>query len=79
MNSTLLGTLDCRLLKNRMFSRPRRVAPRRPGDPPALVADGSKAARELDWKPRFDTLRAVVETAWAWHRAHPRGFGEPRR
>ncbi|MBL8897941.1 MAG: UDP-glucose 4-epimerase GalE [Planctomycetes bacterium] len=55
---------------------PHRIAPRRAGDPPELVADGSRAARELGWSPRFATLRSVVETAWAWHRAHPRGYAE---
>jgi UDP-glucose-4-epimerase GalE len=58
---------------------PQRVAPRRPGDPPELVAEGALAARELGWQPRFASLRAVVETAWAWHRSHPRGYGEAMR
>jgi UDP-glucose-4-epimerase GalE len=58
---------------------PFRVAPRRIGDPPELVADGSRAARELGWKPRYATLRAVVETAWAWHRSRPRGYSEGLR
>src|SRR5262249_55149708 len=43
-------------------------APRRPGDPPALVASSEKAQRELGWKPRYTDLRSIVETAWNWHR-----------
>jgi UDP-glucose-4-epimerase GalE len=50
-------------------------APRRPGDPPELVADATMARRELGWIPRFSDLRAIVETAWNWHRRHPAGFG----
>jgi UDP-glucose-4-epimerase GalE len=50
--------------------------PRRPGDPPALVADPSKARRELHWEPRYRDLRAIVETAWAWHKSRPQGFND---
>lgn len=39
--------------------------PRRPGDPPALVADPSKAFRTLGWKPAFE-LRDMISTAWTW-------------
>ncbi len=52
-----------------------RSAPRRPGDPPTLVANASLIRRELGWTPRFDSLDAIVETAWAWRRAHPDGYG----
>jgi len=48
--------------------------PRRPGDPPALLASPEKAKRELGWQPRFPELKQIVETAWKWHSAHPRGF-----
>jgi UDP-glucose 4-epimerase len=40
--------------------------PRRPGDPPALVADNSKIRSLLDWQVRYDDLRSIVETAWRW-------------
>jgi UDP-glucose-4-epimerase GalE len=46
---------------------PRRVAPRRPGDPPALVADPSRAQALLQWKPTR-SLKQIVETAWRWER-----------
>lgn len=42
-------------------------AERRPGDPAILVADSSKARKELGWSPEFEDLRAIIETAWAWH------------
>jgi UDP-glucose 4-epimerase len=48
--------------------------PRRPGDPPRLVAAAEKAVRELGWKPRFPKLEDIVTTAWAWHRKHPDGY-----
>ena len=48
--------------------------PRRPGDPPRLVASAAKAVRELGWKPQFPKLEDIVSTAWAWHRQHPHGY-----
>jgi UDP-glucose 4-epimerase len=50
-------------------------APRRPGDPPALYADSSKAMRELGWQLQYPDVQATIETAWRWHRDHPNGFG----
>ncbi len=41
---------------------------RRPGDPPALVADSSKIKKELGWKPRFDSLDYIIKTAWEWEK-----------
>lgn len=49
---------------------------RRPGDPPALYADSSKAKTELGWQVEFDTIDKIVETAWRWHSTHPRGYVE---
>ena len=48
--------------------------PRRPGDPPRLVASAEKAIRELGWKPKFPKLEDIVATAWAWHKKHPNGY-----
>jgi UDP-glucose-4-epimerase GalE len=53
---------------------PVKKGPRRAGDPAALVADAGKIRRELGWSPRYTELRPIVETAWNWHRTHPRGF-----
>ncbi|MBC7170086.1 UDP-glucose 4-epimerase GalE [Candidatus Bipolaricaulota bacterium] len=54
-------------------------APRRPGDPAALVADPSRAERDLGWEPRFTALDPIVETAWKWmtRRSRPNP-GSPR-
>ena len=49
--------------------------PRRPGDPPALVAAPNRAMQELGWQPKYNDLRSIVATAWRWHSSHPRGYG----
>jgi UDP-glucose 4-epimerase len=46
---------------------PVRHCQRRPGDPPALVADGSLAASVLGFRQVFSDLQTIVQTAWAWH------------
>ena len=53
---------------------PIRKAPRRPGDPEALVASAARARRELGWTPRCPDLEGILETAWRFARAHPRGY-----
>jgi UDP-glucose 4-epimerase len=40
--------------------------PRRPGDPRALVADSTKAQRELGWRPEYRSLEAMIESAWRY-------------
>jgi UDP-glucose 4-epimerase len=53
---------------------PVEVAPRRAGDPPVLLSDPSRIMRELGWKPRHRTLAPMVESAWRWMSANPRGY-----
>jgi UDP-glucose 4-epimerase len=53
---------------------PAEVRPRRAGDPARLVASSEKARRVLGWQPKLPELRAIVETAWNWHRSHPNGY-----
>jgi UDP-glucose 4-epimerase len=48
--------------------------PRRPGDPPRLIAAADKAKRELGWKPAFAKLEDIVASAWRWHQRHPQGY-----
>jgi UDP-glucose 4-epimerase len=43
------------------------LAPRRPGDPAALVGSAEKARTRLGWKTQFPTLEAIISTAWKWH------------
>ncbi len=48
-------------------SIPCREAPRRPGDPPVLVADPGLAAELLGWRAQVSDLDTIVRTALAWH------------
>jgi len=63
----------CRKITGRPIAE--RIAPRRAGDPPSLVADASRAASLLGWRPQHSDLQTIVETAWRWHREHPQGYG----
>ena len=51
-----------------------REEPRRPGDPARLVAASDRVKRVLGWTPAFTDLEAIVESAWRWHQAHPKGY-----
>jgi UDP-glucose 4-epimerase len=53
---------------------PETIGPRRPGDPPELVADSRLAQRVLDWQPQYTDIESIVATAWRWHQSHPRGY-----
>jgi UDP-glucose 4-epimerase len=53
---------------------PAEVGPRRPGDPATLIADSTRIMQELGWHPEFGSLRQIIETAWNWHRSHPKGY-----
>ena len=53
-------------------------APRRVGDPPAVIADISTAAKQLNWSPRQSSLATLIASAWQWHLIRPRPAG-PRR
>ena len=57
-------------------SIPFEIAPRRPGDPPRLVAEPSKLKTRLGWTPQYAEVEQIVETAWAWHQAHPEGYAD---
>jgi UDP-glucose 4-epimerase len=50
--------------------------PRRPGDPPRLIASSEKIKRELGWQPQFQSLDAIIESAWKWHQKFPGGYGD---
>jgi UDP-glucose 4-epimerase len=49
-------------------------ADRRPGDPPVLTSDATKAKNELDWRPQLPDLEQIVATAWQWHKKYPDGY-----
>jgi UDP-glucose 4-epimerase len=50
------------------------IEARRNGDPSTLIASSEKAIKELGWKPKFNTLDKIIETAWNWHKDHKNGY-----
>ena len=53
---------------------PYEFGPRRPGDPATLVAGSQRAKELLGWQPLSSDLESIIQTAWNWHRRHPRGY-----
>lgn len=51
-----------------------KYGPRRLGDAASLYASTDKIKKELGWKPKYG-LREIVETAYKWHKVHPKGYG----
>lgn len=47
---------------------------RRAGDPAILIASSNKAKNILGWKPEYDDLSTIIETAWKWHSTHLNGY-----
>ncbi|MBC2856405.1 MAG: UDP-glucose 4-epimerase GalE [Cetobacterium sp.] len=55
---------------------PAEVSPRRAGDPARLIASSEKAIKELGWKPKYNSLQSIIETAWNWHKTNPEGYND---
>ncbi|NNE01227.1 MAG: UDP-glucose 4-epimerase GalE [Pirellulaceae bacterium] len=53
---------------------PEVMGQRRAGDPPELIADARLAGELLGWKPKYNDVKSIVQTAWNWHRTHPQGY-----
>jgi len=51
-----------------------RLEPPRPGDPPRLVADATRAKTVLDWAATSSDLHSIIRSAWDWRLRHPRGY-----
>ncbi|MBC7910583.1 MAG: UDP-glucose 4-epimerase GalE [Pyrinomonadaceae bacterium] len=47
---------------------------RRPGDPAVLIASSDKIKSELGWQPAMQDLKVIIQSAWAWMQAHPKGY-----
>lgn len=73
-NSVLEVIEACRRVTGHAI--PTQIGPRRPGDPPTLVADSQLAQRVLGWRPRYTDIESIVRTAWQWHASHPRGYDQ---
>jgi UDP-glucose 4-epimerase len=55
---------------------PRKMSPRRPGDPAVLVASKDKLHRMLGWEAQHSTLEEIISSAWNWKQKHPHGYAE---
>lgn len=55
---------------------PAEIVGRRAGDPAVLIAASDVLRAELGWEPHYPDIHQIVETAWAWHKTHPRGYEE---
>ncbi len=55
---------------------PEIISPRRAGDPAVLIATSEKAQTVLGWKPKYNELETIIETAWNWHQVNPQGYGD---
>lgn len=55
---------------------PRKLGPRRPGDPAVLVASKEKLKRALGWEATHSSLEEIISSAWAWKQKHPRGYAD---
>jgi UDP-glucose 4-epimerase len=53
-----------------------RVGARRAGDPALLIASSERIRSELGWQPSMQSLRVIIESAWAWMQEHPEGYQE---
>ena len=53
---------------------PHTIGPRRPGDPPILVASTSRAESVLGWRPQRSSLEEMIGSAWEWRQRHPAGY-----
>jgi len=55
---------------------PRKLSPRRPGDPAVLVASKDKLQRALGWQAQHSSLEEIITSAWSWKQKHPHGYSE---
>jgi UDP-glucose 4-epimerase len=55
---------------------PRKLGPRRPGDPAVLVASKEKLKRVLGWEASHSSLEEIIQSAWAWKQKYPRGYAD---
>lgn len=75
VGATVLEVIEC---ARRVTGHPIPVVrePRRAGDVPELYANAELIKRELGWTPSFTRLQDIIESAWKWHRLHPRGYAD---
>jgi len=55
---------------------PMDIQPRRPGDPPVLVASTFKAWEQLGWVPTNSDIKTIISDTWEWMQSHPQGYAK---
>jgi UDP-glucose 4-epimerase len=55
---------------------PYQIGPRRPGDPPALLASSERAGEVLGWRKQHSSLDEIIQSAYDWRLKHPHGYPE---
>lgn len=50
------------------------MADRRAGDPATLIASSDKAKEVIGWNPQHADIEEIIDSAWKWHKNHPKGF-----
>jgi len=58
---------------------PRKLGPRRPGDPAVLIASKDKLKNALGWEAKHSSLEEIIQSAWTWRQKHPRGYEDDAR
>jgi UDP-glucose 4-epimerase len=77
-NSRGFSILEVLDMAERVTGRkiPRKLGPRRPGDPAVLVASKEKLKRLLGWEASHSSLEEIIQSAWAWKHKHPHGYAD---
>ena len=55
------------------------IGARRTGDPSELVASSTLAKSELGWKPKYESLEAIIESSWKWSLLNPEGYSRKKQ
>ncbi len=50
------------------------ISEKRAGDPAVLIASSDKARKVLGWSPKYTDVKAIITSAWNWHKSHPNGY-----
>jgi UDP-glucose 4-epimerase len=77
-NGTGFSVLQVIESAERVIGRPvpRKLGPRRPGDPAVLLASSAAAEKLLGWKHRYPEIESIIGDAFEWRKRHPDGYRE---
>lgn len=57
---------------------PVKIAPRRRGDSPILIASSERIKNDLGWKAKRFELKQIITDAWRWQCKYPNGYAGGR-